>query len=942
MPVKIFFCYAHEDEALLNKLKAHLSPLLRQGHIDVWHDRDISAGTEWEREISTHLNTAQIILLLVSSDLMNSDYCYSIEMKRAIERHERGEALVIPIILRPVYWEGVLGTLQALPTAAKPVTSSYWRSLDEAFFSVVNDIRKVIEGLITKPGRTGTYRDIETLPPPTDPKTIQQREKIVIDVYTKLTQPDVTAIVLTGIGGVGKSILAALVRDYAENQRLAGSGFFAAKPLWLTIDPAVTFTDLAGTLIEAMGKSMPDFSLWTSQNQAVVLFNVLNTANRTRLVILDQFENLLDGLTGRALSDRPGVGEWLDAINSQKCTCRILLTSRLWPRGTHDYQPTHMQEHPLAGLETNEGVDLLRKQGVQATQATDAELRAAVERCDGHALSLGLLASILRRNRSLSLHSLFNNPTYAQLWTGDIARNLLDYIYERQLNDLQRKLLATFSVYREPVPLEAAQAVLDTDAMTTHTQAQDSLLDALNVLLAQHLLQESGNECYQLHVIVAHYAKDHFDVGNKDAHRQALRGAHAKAAQYYVQYAKTSCPLRKQRRNAGDVKLLIEAVWQLCQAKLWQEAYDLMIQEYLFTDLIRWGEVAVLLELCQLLLPSDEWHPENSQEALIYNHLGAVYGALEQVERGRSYCVKALDISRKIEYRKGEGMALDNLGTLYNVKGLMDLALDYHEQALAIREEIGDLDEIGLTLNNLGGDYNSLGSPYALAYYERALVIHREVGDRRGEGTTLNNLGRAYDELGRPEHALASYERALVIRREVGDRRGEGTTLNNIGQLYDKLGQKERALDYYEQALAIRREVGDRRGEGITLNNLGRACDELEWKERALTYYKQALAIRREVGDHKGEETTLHNIGTLYFNRRRYDVALACFQLSIFGGVQSPTRDRVKWLEDIQSKIGKKQYDKLFAKVRSQAPQIVEQALSTSLVSKPGFWRWIV
>src|SRR6266849_6380920 len=106
MPVKIFFCYAHEDEVLLNKLKEHLRPLQRQGLIDIWYDRDIKAGTEWGQEISKHLNEAQIILLLISPDFMNSDYCYGKEMKRAIERHDREEACVIPVILRPVHWQG--------------------------------------------------------------------------------------------------------------------------------------------------------------------------------------------------------------------------------------------------------------------------------------------------------------------------------------------------------------------------------------------------------------------------------------------------------------------------------------------------------------------------------------------------------------------------------------------------------------------------------------------------------------------------------------------------------------------------------------------------------------------------------------------------------------------------------------------------------------------
>ena len=82
---------------------------------------------------------------------MDSDYCYSIEMKRAIERHDRGEAIVIPVILRPVYWQGApFGKLLALPTDAKPVRSQSWYDLDDAFFNVAEGIRKAVEELITK------------------------------------------------------------------------------------------------------------------------------------------------------------------------------------------------------------------------------------------------------------------------------------------------------------------------------------------------------------------------------------------------------------------------------------------------------------------------------------------------------------------------------------------------------------------------------------------------------------------------------------------------------------------------------------------------------------------------------------------------------------------------------------------------------------------------
>jgi hypothetical protein len=150
--IELFFAYAHEDGKLRKKLERHLSLLKRQGLIASWYDREIIAGMQWENEIDTHLDTAHIILLLVSADFLASDYCYSVEMKRALERNEAKQARVIPIILRPVYWRGApFGKLQALPTGAEAVTSSSWHNQDEAFVDVVLGIQKVVELLIAKP-----------------------------------------------------------------------------------------------------------------------------------------------------------------------------------------------------------------------------------------------------------------------------------------------------------------------------------------------------------------------------------------------------------------------------------------------------------------------------------------------------------------------------------------------------------------------------------------------------------------------------------------------------------------------------------------------------------------------------------------------------------------------------------------------------------------------
>ena len=103
---------------------------------------------------------------------------------------------------------------------------------------------------------TAVHHSIIGLPPPTYPKTIQQREKTVKAIYEKLLQSDITAIVLTGMGGVGKSTLAALVYRYAEEQRQSGFRLFHGRSIWLTINDSVTMTDLAGTLFESLNNPM--------------------------------------------------------------------------------------------------------------------------------------------------------------------------------------------------------------------------------------------------------------------------------------------------------------------------------------------------------------------------------------------------------------------------------------------------------------------------------------------------------------------------------------------------------------------------------------------------------------------------------------------------------------------------------------------------------------
>jgi len=145
-PLQLFYSYSHRDESLRDELETRLKLLERNGLIQSWHDRRITPGIEWQKELDQKLEQADIILLLVSPDFIASDYCYEIEMTRALQRHKTGEAIVIPILLR----SGVdlnsssFSHLQALPTDLKPVTK--WSDRDDAWHNVEQGIKHVIQG----------------------------------------------------------------------------------------------------------------------------------------------------------------------------------------------------------------------------------------------------------------------------------------------------------------------------------------------------------------------------------------------------------------------------------------------------------------------------------------------------------------------------------------------------------------------------------------------------------------------------------------------------------------------------------------------------------------------------------------------------------------------------------------------------------------------------
>src|SRR5215470_3336514 len=286
--LEVFFSYSHKDEDLCDELNAHLTGLKCQSVIKNWTDRQITAGDEWRNEIEKHLDSADLILLLVSSDFLNSDFCYLIETSRALLRHESGDARVIPLIVRPVDWQGLpLSKLQALPKDGKPVTS--WPNRDEAWLNVAQGTRRAIEEIAGR--KAQRIRESSLLPAaiPRPPRVgfVARRDQNGRDLIERLREelaPERRQIVtLWGPGGAGKTTLAAEAARAMADQ-------FRGRIVWTGPQLRADFT--ASAMLDEIATQLGRADLRTAPTaeKPELVRGIL--AESPALVVLDNFETI--------------------------------------------------------------------------------------------------------------------------------------------------------------------------------------------------------------------------------------------------------------------------------------------------------------------------------------------------------------------------------------------------------------------------------------------------------------------------------------------------------------------------------------------------------------------------------------------------------------------------------------------------------------------------
>jgi WD40 repeat protein len=455
----LFYCYARKDKALRDEIDVHLASLHSSHLITSWHDAMIVPGANWEHEIDIHLNAANIILLLVSPDFLKSDYCYGWEMQRAIERHTKGEAHVIPILLRPSDWEDTpFSTLQMLPTDAKPVTQ--WTDQDAAFTDIAHGIRHAVNAIIVQKRLQGKEQkqDLQQHTSLVHSSSVQPlidwgeaprlgafygREKELATLKYFVLDPQCQMVAILGGGGIGKTHLA--VKLVTQVKEIFEVVFWRSM---LNAPPVKVFLqEIVAYLSRQQYTSISD----EIEHQFGILMSCLR--ERRCLIVLDNMESLLQEGT-YCNTFREGYEAYdvllrrLGTVHHQSC---VLITSRekLDVLAHLEGKTAPVRSLRLQGLVLADSLQILEDKGLREDILLSEQLIAAYE---GNPLALKLVIQYIIEVFNSSINTFFQESS---IIFNDI-RDLLDQHFER-LSLLEQEIMYWLAIEREAISLRKLQ-----------------------------------------------------------------------------------------------------------------------------------------------------------------------------------------------------------------------------------------------------------------------------------------------------------------------------------------------------------------------------------------------------------------------------------------------------------------------------------------------------
>lgn len=810
--VELFYSYAHEDETFRKKLEKHLSVLKNQGVIREWHDRKIVAGSDWEEQIDGHLNSSRIILLLVSSDFLASNYITSVEVTRAMERHEAGEARVVPVILRPCLWDGTpFAKLQGLPKDGKPVTE--WSNRENAFSDIARGIRSVVEELKKSVDADGPVKIKETplvMPDPIPALGIFIDRVDVIDEIRRFFHEDVgRLIVLQGFPGMGKTTLAARLSGLIRSRVRA--------VLWFKCHPDRLSSDVLFAKFHAFFEENEDHSLrgiWNDMNPGlfdVKINRLIRALDSNRyLIVFDEFENWL-GDDFRIKNEH--VKKVLSDIFCAAHKSKFILVSHKRPA----FEPLtiplpfgSMKEHTVLGLSEPYAIQLLRESGLDIE---DEELMGRiVNYCDGNPLLLQMFSyqvRIRRRDPGELIEAGAKETKFANL-----LREATSGLSRESRRELER-----LSVFRLPLSNRRQK----TPGVHYNT-AVEPLVDRFLVI---------SGESIDVPIIVKNFMLETLS----ESRRLEL---HKEAAAFYKQLHGDRTP-----RDYETLQSVLEEAYHRFQGGDNEHAATIVMPAVVL--LVDWGYIE---QAEQQALQVEHNVSDNHLLAQCAGILGRINDLRSNYTAALEYFENALELYISVNDHGGAAGTMFRIGSIYNALRQFKRADTYFQRCIEHCDKHGVNEKRGGALLSMAWNRKeqAFETGKVLELYRSSL----EYAEKEKDYITVSSAHRQigfllWSKRQNKEEALRHYEQALRISRSSNLVKEIGAIHVDLGYLHNEWGEYSEAGKNCLQAIEILKALGNNYALGNAYCNFAGVMESTGMVDNAVRYYELSIKISSEI-----------------------------------------------------------------------------------------------
>ncbi len=682
---------------------------------------------------------------------------------------------------------------------------------------------------------------------------------------------DQIGVFIAGIGGLGKSSLAARLCTRLQAQRPN----FARVVLIGPLDERRLLTELSNKFkrFANVPTLLNDPNVVSLEGRLQNFFAAIEIKeiDQPLLLVLDDFEqnipkdNIKDGSLRMTVEAYEILKAICAALAQTEAESRLIVTCRYLKADTlpEDHR-LHLES--LAGMSSSD----IDKICFPLDKEVRQQLRTQriIHIADGNPRLLKWLLEVIQQP-GLAADELLNRleETEQKFRENILAQTLLDALEQEE-----QKFLARLSVFHLPVNVEIINAICPSasflqkltslslvESATTHPNqpANYRVTTILEPLLESVLCEEEWQTTRQQAVRKMY---QFWWEGNEDTTEVKV-----------LEIVRLGL-LAKEQEIAASIGDKIAIYWvnnsRFLEALELCEQILAIFQDYRILGTIARAEEVLgfvqealshsqqALELC----PEEELQ----EKATTLNNMAQVIAAQGNIERALDLWQQSFEISERIGDVQGKATTLNNMAQVIAPQGDTERALDLWQQSLEIYERIGDIQGKATTLNNMALQMAPQGNiERALDLWQQSLEIYERIGDVKGKATTLNNMGLQMAPQGNIERALNLWQQSLEIYERIGDVKGKAATLNNMAQVIAPQGNIERALDLWQQSLEIYERIGDVEGKARTLNNIAWVIAPQGDIERALDLLQQSLELYEQVGDAKGKATTLNNMAQI-------------------------------------------------------------------------------